>query len=58
MQKRATERISGLKEVLNGERLKALNLPSLLERRLRRDLSIICKYLSIYEISLELSARY
>lgn len=47
VQKRATERISGLKEVLNGERLKALNLPSLLERRLRRDMGIMCEDVSV-----------
>lgn len=43
VQERATERISGLKKVLKGERLGALNLPSLLERRLRCDMSIMCK---------------
>lgn len=47
VQKRATERISGLKEVLNGGRLKALNLPSLLERRLRRDMGVMCTVVSM-----------
>lgn len=44
--------------MLNGERLKALNLPSLLERILRRDMSIMGEYLSIYEMCLELSTGY
>lgn len=58
MQKRATEGILGLKKVLNGERLKALSLPCLLERRLGRDMSVMCKYFSIYKMCLELSAGY